>query len=57
VGDDQKVLSILAKSTRGIALTETELNALDPDHSEKGINKTQLFDDMLSEIKNHEPYN
>lgn len=45
-----KVLSILAKSVRGLEpLTQKEKNAIDPDHPEKGVGKSKLFDDLLAE--------
>lgn len=47
--DDDEVVRIIVKKMKGGTLTQKEINALDPDNSEKGINKSRLFDDLLDE--------
>ena len=47
--DQGKVMMILAKHARGEELTQEELDVIDPEKSNLGINKSQLFDDLLLE--------
>jgi len=49
ITDNEKVTRILAKSARGVALTQEEKDALDPEKSEVGINLTKHFKTELSE--------
>ena len=49
VNDQNKVLTILAKSVRGESLSSLELAALDPNNPEKGIIRTKTFKEVLDE--------
>lgn len=55
ISDPNKVTLILAKSARGETLTQDELNALDPNNAEIGINKTLSFEDTLNRYKKDFP--
>lgn len=46
--DQSKVISILAKSVRGDNLSPDDLRAIDPDDPTPGINKSEIFDNLLS---------
>jgi hypothetical protein len=50
ITDQSKVIKILAKVGRKETLTQDELNALNPDHEEKGINKTESFAESLGKV-------
>lgn len=47
--DNNKVLSILSKAARGEVLTQADKDVLDPNKPDRGVNKSKLFDDLLSE--------
>lgn len=47
ITNDDEVIRVIIKKMKGIVLTQKEKDALDPDSSEKGINKSRLFDDLL----------
>ena len=49
ITDQDTVIKILAKIGRGEVLTQKEQDALNPDSSEIGINKTKSFKDTLAE--------
>ena len=55
ISDSNKVTLILAKSARGETLTQDEINALDPNHKELGINKTASFEETLEKYKKDFP--
>jgi len=48
--DGQKVAQILDKQAKGGTLTQKEMDTLDPDNEEVGVNRSKLFDinDYLS---------
>lgn len=48
VSDTERVLNILAKSARGIELTQVELDALDPEKDEAGINNPRKWDAIVA---------
>ena len=48
IADVTKVLLTLAKSARGDQLTQEDLDALTPDKATAGINKSELFDNLLT---------
>ena len=47
--DQNKVLMVLAKVARGEVLTKGDKDAINPDNTANGINKSQKFDDLLAE--------
>jgi len=47
--DQGKVMMILAKHARGEELTQEEIDVIDPDNPALGLNKSQLFDNLLTE--------
>jgi len=49
ITDDGEVTRIIIKKMNNETLTQREINALNPDNAEKGINKSRLFDDLLDE--------
>lgn len=46
--DNTKVLLILAKKARGDLLVPEDIDALDPENAVVGINRSELFDDLLA---------
>ena len=48
IADITKVLLTLAKSARGNQLTQEDLDAITPEKATAGINKSELFDDLLA---------
>lgn len=48
IADVTTVLLTLAKSARGDTLTQEDLDALTPEKATAGINKSELFDDLLA---------
>ena len=52
IGDEKKILAILAKQALGKKLTIEEQDALNPDKSESGISKTNEFNIAKSRIAN-----
>lgn len=49
ITDVDVVLSILEKVRNSLALTQAEKDAIDPDNAAKGINKSSLFTDVLTD--------
>ena len=47
ITDQNKVISIIAKKMRNEALSQKEIDALDPNKAETGINKSKSFTEML----------
>jgi|LGOV01.1.fsa_nt_gb Lhr-like helicase len=47
--DQEKVMMIFAKHARGEELTQEELDVINPEKPNLGLNKSQLFDDLLLE--------
>lgn len=47
ITDQSKVMSILAKSVKGDKLSPEDIDAIDPEKATPGINKSELFDDLL----------
>lgn len=47
ITDQGKVMGILAKHARGEELSQDELDAINPEHSTPGLNKSQSFDELL----------
>lgn len=51
ITNQNEVISLTAKAVRGETLTQKEKDALDPDKDEKGINKSQSFEEMFNNQK------
>jgi hypothetical protein len=52
ISDDKVIITILAKLAKGEELSQKEKDAIDPNNLEYGINKSQLFDDLLDRTIN-----
>lgn len=49
ISDQSKVLMILVKVARGEVLTQGEKDIINPDSPISGVNKSQIFDDLLAQ--------